>query len=252
MTPQSLVVLCRKVPAAPHFPGTHVFSVRVDDVGPQEALNRIAARDPEAGFAYVLAPKADGLVALERRPELRKAYKGAWLSLCGGGDFRRLAQRRGIALKTATAEDLTRLLFERVITPDTAVTVIGSAPETVRRLRAQFGLTRLAHFSPPSGFVRDAITAEACFQFVQDNPARFVLICLASPWQELLAARIAADGHATGLGLCIGPALDDIAGVKGRLPAWMRFAQWKLLRRMAMMRMSDGGSPWPKRLLQRR
>ncbi|WP_424140637.1 WecB/TagA/CpsF family glycosyltransferase [Roseomonas chloroacetimidivorans] len=252
MTPRLTVAPFRQHPARFDVPGRRLLSVHFDDVSPKQALDRIAARDPQATFAYVLAPRPGELRALERRPEMRRIQKDAWLSLCGNADLRSLAAQRGVSLMPTTAQDLADLLFERVIKPDTPVTVVGGAPGTVQCLRAKFGLTRLAHCLPPSGTIRDAISAEACFQFIRDNPARFVLICRSSPWQEILAARIAADGRATGLGLCLGSALDDMAGIRSRIPAWIRSARWDVLRHIAARRTAVVGGSWRKGLAQGR
>lgn len=224
-----------------------LLGVRFDDLDLDGALALLEARDPGASFAYVVTPNADHLLRLEAGDAaLRAIYDGAWLSLNDSRILRLLAGRRGVRLNLASGSDLAAALFARMITPTTPVTVIGGKPAMAEALRARFGLTALFHHNPPMGFIRDEAAVAAAVAFVQAHPARFVFLCVGSPQQEKLAARIEAAGGATGVGLCLGAALEFVTGDKARAPVWMQRANLEWLHRLA----SEPRRLWRRYLLE--
>lgn len=229
------------------IPALRLLGVRFDDLDLEGALALLAARDPRAPFAYVVTPNADHLLRLESGDAaLRALYDGAWLSLNDSRILRLLAGRRGVRLNLAPGSDLAAALLARVIRPETPVTVIGGNAAMIEALRARFGLMALFHHDPPMGFIRDKAAVEAAVDFVQAHPARFVFLCVGSPQQEKLAARIQAAGGATGVGLCLGAALEFVTGAKKRAPAWMQRAHLEWLHRLG----SEPRRMWRRYLLE--
>jgi exopolysaccharide biosynthesis WecB/TagA/CpsF family protein len=96
------------------------------------------------------------------------------------------------------------------------------------------------------GFIHDEAAIQAAVGFVQAHPARFVFLCVGSPQQERLAARIQATGGATGVGLCLGAALEFVTGAKRRAPAWMQRAHLEWLHRLG----SEPRRLWRRYLLE--
>ncbi|MCR0982324.1 WecB/TagA/CpsF family glycosyltransferase [Roseomonas populi] len=225
-----------------------LLHTRLDMVDLGQALSIVAERPAVLPFAYVVTPNADHLLRLESPggEALRAVYENAWLSLLDSRVLRLLAARRGYRLTVVPGSDLAQALFRTVIRPDTPVTLIGGGAAVAGRLRASFGLRALAHHEPPMGFIDDPAAVEACVRFVLEHPARFVLLCVGSPRQELLAARIAATGRATGLGLCLGAAVEFVAGVKRRAPRWVQRAHLEWLHRLA----SEPRRLWRRYLLE--
>lgn len=228
-------------------PSLRLLGVRFDDLDLEGALAQLVARDPAAPFAYVVTPNADHLLRLEAGDAaLRALYDGAWLSLNDSRILRLLAGRRGVRLNLAPGSDLAAALFARAIGPDTPVTLIGGTAAMVAALRDRFGLSALFHHDPPMGFIRDEAAVEAAVAFVRAHPARFVFLCVGSPQQEKLAARIQAAGGATGAGLCLGAALEFVTGAKQRAPAWMQRAHLEWLHRLG----SEPRRLWRRYLLE--
>lgn len=231
----------------PPLPSLRLLGVRFDDLDLEGALAMVTARDPASPFAYVVTPNADHLLRLDAGDAaLRALYDGAWLSLNDSRILRLLAGRRGLRLNLAPGSDLAAALFARAIGPDTPVAVIGGTAAMAAGLRARFGLGALFHHDPPMGFIRDAAAVEAAIAFVQAHPARFVFLCVGSPQQEKLAARIAAAGGAKGVGLCLGAALEFVTGAKRRAPAWMQRAHLEWLHRLG----SEPRRLWRRYLLE--
>jgi len=213
------------------------------DLDAAEAAAMLARRLADAAFGYVTTPNADHLVRLQRRPELRSLYDGAMLRLL---DSRVVAVTAGlIGLPTprvARGSDLAALVLARHLTAGERIAIVGLAPHWVPVLAARFGLSPPAHHNPPIGFERDPAAMRAAIDFVLTHPARFVFLAVGSPRQEMLASAIRASGQATGIGLCIGAALEFAAGARPRAPAWMQDTGLEWLHRL-------GGEP--RRLARR-
>lgn len=198
------------------------------------AVGCLAARPPGAAFGYVVTPNADHLVRLARRPELAPLYAGAALRMLDSRVVARLAGTLGLAPPpVVTGSDLTAALFASgIIGPGETLTVLGAPAAAVAALRRRFGLAAVAHHDPPMGFDADPAALEAALAFLEAHPARFTLLCVGSPRQEAVAARLAQRGRARGLGLCVGASLLFLAGLERRAPSLVQRAglewAWRL------------------------
>ncbi len=211
-----------------------LLDIRFDSLDTSGAAELLADRDPAAAFAYLVTPNVDHFLRLvdSKGPELRAIYEKAWISTCDSRVLRLLARWRGVELGLAPGSDIVATLFNEVITADTPITLIGGSEEMAAILRDRRGMKRLAHHNPPMGFIRDPAAVQECEDFVAAHPARFILLCLGSPQQEMLASRIAASGRASGVGLCIGAAVEFVTGAKQRAPLWMQRANLEWLHRL--------------------
>jgi N-acetylglucosaminyldiphosphoundecaprenol N-acetyl-beta-D-mannosaminyltransferase len=234
-----------------------LLGVEFAGLGPDEVLERLAARPPAAPFVYVVTPNADHLNRLLSRPELRALYDAAALRLLDSRVVAQLARLFGLrAPPVVTGSDLTASLFDRIIAPEDPVAVLGGSAETADALRARYRLTRLLHHNPPMGFERDPAALEAAIRFVEDHPARFCFLAVGSPRQEVVAEALVRRGKATGIGLCIGASLLFLTGAERRAPRAVQGAglewAWRLVqdpRRLARRYLVD--SPRIVRLLWR-
>jgi exopolysaccharide biosynthesis WecB/TagA/CpsF family protein len=134
-----------------------------------------------------------------------------------------LGRLLGLAVpKVVTGADLTAELLEHHLRPNERITIIGLSPVWLPALVARCGLAPPAHYNPPMGFDSDAAAFGAAAAFVRENPSRLVFLAVGSPRQEYLAAAIHAAGGATGTAICVGAALDFLAGTRRRAPWLMR------------------------------
>jgi exopolysaccharide biosynthesis WecB/TagA/CpsF family protein len=190
----------------------------------------LAARPATAPFAYVVTPNAHHLVLLRRGVDgFGHGLSGAWFLTCDSRVLRRLARSLfGLDLPLVTGSDLTVDLLRHVIDADDPITVIGGSAQLHADLAAQFGLRRIALYSPPFGFSRNETELQRCIDFVRANPARFVFLACGAPQSEVLGARLVEAGGATGIGLCIGASLLFATGQLKRAPLiWQRLGlEW--------------------------
>lgn len=185
-------------------------------------LARVRAGDP---YRYVVTPNVDHLVRLEALGqddatgrELAQAYREATLVLCDSRVLARLSRFYGIELPLAPGSDLTVRLFAEVAQPGDRIAIVGGDAALLAALRTRFAALDIVQHIPPMGMLRNPAALDAAVAFGREAGARFVLIAVGSPQQELLAARIAAAGGATGCALCIGASLDFIVGRQRRAP----------------------------------
>lgn len=210
-------------PAAPPRSTVPLLSLEFANVDAAEAAALLAARPAEAPFGYVVTPNADHLVRLARDPALAAVYREALLRLLDSRVVAAVAAALGLPVPpVAPGSDVTALLLTQHLRPGERIAIVGLRAAWLPALVARCGLAPPAHCDPPMGFARDPAVVAATVAFVLAHPARFVLLAVGSPGQEVLAAAIAATGRATGIGLCIGASLEFLAGVTRRAPRWMQ------------------------------
>lgn len=172
----------------------------------------------------MVTPNVDHLVRYCEDATFRRLYRCAEYTLL---DSRVLAMAirllRRQRLGVCTGSDLTAELLGRVAAPPDRIVVIGGSASQARGLARRYGLLQVHHHDPPMGFIDDAAATETCLQFIEaHSPFRFCFLAVGSPQQELLAQRLQARGTARGLVLCVGAALNFLAGTERRAPRWMQ------------------------------
>jgi len=197
------------------------------------ALDVVTARASlGARFAYIVTPNVDHVVKVHAEPGRRALYDAAWLTLNDSKILRNLAKRADLDLPVATGSDLTQRLFDEIIDRREPVTIIGGEEDTIAVLKRLYFLTDVRWHRAPMGLKNkpEAIVRAAAFAAAQ--PSRFTFICVGAPQQEMIAYAMARRGDATGVGLCVGAALDFVSGQTARAPLWMRWAGLEWLHRL--------------------
>jgi N-acetylglucosaminyldiphosphoundecaprenol N-acetyl-beta-D-mannosaminyltransferase len=175
-------------------PTIRLLGLDFADLTLPRVASHLAERPPDAPFRYVVTPNADHLVRINRDLRLSTVYRNA---------------------------DLTAYLLGHHMRPNERIAIVGLSPAWLPALVARYGLVPPAHYDPPMGFENDPAAFDATVAFVRDHPARFVFLAVGSPRQEYLAAAIATRGGATGTGLCVGAALEFLAGARRRAPGFI-------------------------------
>lgn len=211
--------------------------LRVDfDLRDMAATERwLAERPADAPFAFIVTPNVDHVVKLDAAPrdaEIWKAYDRAALRLCDSRIVAKLARLRGIELPVVPGSDLTAHLFQNIAAAGDRICLIGGDAEMLHALRALRPDLDIVQHIPPMGMLRKPEAMAAAADFVKEARARFTLLAVAMPQQEILALRVAEAGGAVGVGLCIGASLDFLTGRKARAPLWMRQASLEWLHRL--------------------
>lgn len=243
---------------------TRLLGLDFADLDLDAALALLAARPRGAPFGYLVTPNADHLVRLARDPaRYGPLYARAEWRLLDSRVVARLARGLGLAAPPVVpGSDLTARLLEQAVPPGEVVAVLGGSAQGVARLQARHGLT-LRHHDPPMGFDADPAAFEAALRFIEASAARFHLLCVGSPRQEMLARALAERGVARGTALCVGASLRFLTGEERRAPRLVQRAgcewAWRLAqdpRRLARRYLLDDpailGLLWRERSALRR
>ncbi len=213
--------------------GTNFLHLNFNALDVAAATDAVAARASlGAPFAYVVTPNVDHVVHLASEPARRPLYEAAWLTLNDSRVVESLARRVGIALPAAAGSDLAERLFDTVIDRAEPITIIGGDDLAIADLKRRYRLTDVRWHRPPMGLKRDPQSVVRAAAFAAAQPSRFTFICVGAPQQEMIAYAIAQHGGATGVGLCVGAALDFLSGRVERAPLWMRRAGLEWLHRL--------------------
>lgn len=216
------------------FPQRRFLGVQFTPLTLEDAVVQIVVRDPAESFAFVVTPNAQHVVAAHSGDaRFSEPQSRAWMVLNDSRILRLLSRLlfwRDLPL--AAGSDLVERLFNGGVPADATLTLIGGDAEVEAALRDRFDLGSIARFTPSFGFWRQPEEVEQCLAFVRDHPARYVFLIAGAPQSEGLALRLAEMPDVTGVGLCVGSALNFLTGRVRRAPLWVRRASlewaWRL------------------------
>lgn len=164
----------------------------------------------------------DHLVKLERDPAFRAAYSQATYVSADGAPVVAMARRQGAHLVRVTGADLVRPLAGAAALARIPIFFFGTTHEalvtTETLLQREYPRLIVAGFeSPPFGFSPFGIEARAAAERIASSGARICFVALGAPKQEVFA-EFARRWAPSVTFVCIGAALDFIAGGQRRAP----------------------------------
>lgn len=218
------------------FPRRRFLGVDFTPLTLDGAVAEIVARDPAAPFAFVVTPNAQHVVAARSGDDRFAGPQAkAWMVLNDSRILRLLSRGLfGFDLPVAAGSDVVDRLFQVGVPADAALTLIGGDAAVEDVLRRRFGIRTVARFNPSFGFWKDPAEVEQCLAFVRAHPARYVFLIAGAPQSEELARRLADMPGMTGVGFCVGSALNFLTGRIRRAPRWMREASLEWAWRLAL------------------
>jgi N-acetylglucosaminyldiphosphoundecaprenol N-acetyl-beta-D-mannosaminyltransferase len=227
-----------------------LFGMQIDRLRMPEAVARLLgwiAAD-EAQCRVVVTPNVDHAVMFHERADLRAAYAAASLVLADGFPVVLASRMLGRPLPERVAgSDLAPALFEA--TNDgrgLSVFLLGAGPGVADRAAARIverwpNVSVVGTYSPPLGFERDERESQEIVRRVNATRPDVLLLGLGAPKQELWITRYREQLHVK-TALCIGAAIDFLAGEKVRAPRWIQRCGLEWLHRLVTE---------PKRLFRR-
>lgn len=230
-----------RLPASARFLG---IQFQIDDL--LAVMARIEARKPMSAFEYVVTPNVDHLIRLgNMRSDLWPAYRQAWLTLCDSRILRHLARWADVRLSIVPGSDLTEAVFGRLLRRDDRIAIVGGSAEAIQQLRDRYDLDNVIHHNPPMGFVNDPVAFAQAVRFIDKTRARYTILAVGSPQQEILAYRVKRLGTSVGIGLCVGASLDFLTGRQSRAPRLMQRLSLEWLYRL----LANPGRMWRRYLV---
>lgn len=186
----------------------------------------IAAARDEASFS-VFTLNLHHLDVLRSDTAFRDAYLDAKFVTADGAPVAFLASLQGHRVSRAAGADLVSPLAVKAADNDMPVFLFGSTDAVLRTAENQLekatgGRLRVAgREAPPQGFDPQDADADAALDRIELSGARLCFLALGAPKQEMLAARATARDIKVGF-VCVGAALDFIAGTQIRAPQMLR------------------------------
>jgi exopolysaccharide biosynthesis WecB/TagA/CpsF family protein len=164
----------------------------------------------------------DHLVKRRNDPMFSAAYQSADFVSADGAPVAVLARRQGAEVSRTTGADLIEPLCREAARRGIPIAFFGSNLETLEKsaslLRTRHRGLLIEHIeAPPYGFDPFSAEAEAAALRLAQSGARIVFVALGAPKQELFASHMAQITPDLGF-ICIGAALDFIAGTQLRAP----------------------------------
>lgn len=217
-----------------------LFGMRIDALRMDEAVAQLFAWI-ESGerCRYVVTPNVQHAVMFQEHAGLREAYAHASLVVPDGAPVMLAARWLGRPLpERVPGSDLVpALLAAAQMRGGLRVYLLGAAPGVGQRAaevigRCWPGVDVVGVHSPPLGFEKDEAYNRALIDEINASRAQVLLVGLGAPKQELWVHRY-RTALAVPVALCVGAAIDFLAGHKRRAPLWMRRIGLEWLHRLA-------------------
>ena len=152
---------------------------------------------------------------------LQRLYEGADLCVCDSRILRFLARLSGIKLPLVPGQRPCRrdAQTDSPKPGDTIAIVGGYAACPATNSHSKFPAINFVHHEPPMGLrARSRCHGARPRQFIASSNARFTLLAVGSPQQEMIASEVREQTGRRGIALCVGAGLDFITGEQKRAP----------------------------------
>lgn len=210
-------------------PGRSAFrvaGVTVNIRSMRQALSTVV-EDAKRGRGFCLFTlNLDHCAKLRTDLQFHDAYRRARYVTADGFPIVFLGKLNGVTLRRTCGSDLMRPLCTEAARHDLPVFIIGPSAEVLQRAGARLvgHLPRLqivGSYAPGRNFDANSIDADVAIERIRQSRARLCFIALGAPRQEIFAARCLAQMPEMGF-ICVGAALDFLAGTGTRAPRLLR------------------------------
>ena len=225
-------------PPARLQPNLTVDGITINVPSLPEAVASIVSAAQRGDNFSVCTLNLDHVVQLQQHTNFRAAYRRARFVTADGFPIVVLSRLMGTRIERTAGSDLVEPVCAEARKKGLPVFLLGTNDHTLRltarRLSERFrGLQIAGCLAPGPGFDPHSSEADAAIERIRASGARLCFVALGAPRQELFAARCLDELNGTGV-LCIGAALDFIAGTQSRAPSIARRAglewAWRMLR----------------------
>jgi N-acetylglucosaminyldiphosphoundecaprenol N-acetyl-beta-D-mannosaminyltransferase len=200
-----------------------VDGITINVLSLPDAVKSIVSAAQHGDNFCVCTLNLDHVVQLQQRSDFRAAYRRARFVTADGFPIVVLSRLLGTRIRRTTGADLVEPICQEAQKTRLPVFMLGSNDRTLsitaKRLSERFrGLEVAGYYAPGADFDPYSSEADFAINSIRASGAKLCFVALGAPRQELFAARCLDQLDGTGL-LCIGAALDFIAGTQTRAPS---------------------------------
>jgi N-acetylglucosaminyldiphosphoundecaprenol N-acetyl-beta-D-mannosaminyltransferase len=201
----------------------NVDGVTINVVSLPQAVSLIVSAARHGDNFSVCTLNLDHVVKLQQQSDFRAAYQRARFVTADGFPIVVLSRLLGTRIRRTTGADLVEPVCRQARRKRLPIFMMGSNERTLaiaaKRLSERFrGLEVAGYYAPGANFDAYSREADVAIDRIRASGAKLCFVALGAPRQELFAARCLDELNGTGL-LCIGAALDFIAGTQTRAPS---------------------------------
>ncbi|HEX5210704.1 MAG TPA: WecB/TagA/CpsF family glycosyltransferase [Pseudolabrys sp.] len=183
-----------------------------------------AARESRGFCAFTL--NLDHCTKLRSDRQFRTAYRRARFVTADGFPIVLLGRLAGASVSRTTGADLAEPLCAEAARGGLPIVLFGPNARTLRFAQAKLreriqGLEIADAFAPGLNFDPESQEADLAIERIRRSGARLCLVALGAPRQELFSARCVDMIPGMGF-VCVGAALDFIAGTEMRAPPFFQ------------------------------
>ncbi|MGP9813779.1 WecB/TagA/CpsF family glycosyltransferase [Rhodopseudomonas sp. NSM] len=202
------------------------------------AVSSIVSAAQDGDNFSVCTLNLDHVVQLRQRPDFRAAYRRARFVTADGFPIVMLSRLLGTPIERTTGADLVEPLCQAAQQKGLSIFLLGSNESTLaltasRLVERYNGLQIAGYYAPGRDFDPSSAEADVAIDLIRKSGAKLCFVALGAPKQELFSARCLDELQGTGM-LCIGAALDFIAGTQTRAPSITQKVglewAWRMLR----------------------
>jgi exopolysaccharide biosynthesis WecB/TagA/CpsF family protein len=133
-----------------------------------------------------------------------------------------MAAASGVRLPACGGAELCDALLTHVVDPDEPVCIIGGDAALIAAIAARYRLNNVRWKGLSRSYAESLVALNEAAAFIARTRARYTFICVQAPQQEMISRAALRRGDATGVGLCVGGALERLMGRAPAAPAWLR------------------------------
>lgn len=169
----------------------------------------------------------DHAVKLQRDAKFREAYANADVVTADGWPIAWIARRQDPTVTRTTGADLFIPLAIAAAEQHVPVFLFGTSPGVIARvgddlsLNTEGAIDIVGSLSPSGKFDPEGPEADAAIEKIRRTGARLCFVALGAPKQEVFSMRARQQGLNCTM-VCVGAALDFVAGEQVRAPEFMR------------------------------
>jgi exopolysaccharide biosynthesis WecB/TagA/CpsF family protein len=209
-------------PALAHIDGWGINTPNLD------VAIRSAIAEAGAAKAFTLFTlNLDHLAKLKDNEKFREAYRNADLVTADGAPVAWLARWQDPNIERATGADMLMPLLNAASDARLPVFLFGSSADVLTTAARELGdhtdglLDIVGTLAPSQFFDPEGPEADLAIATMAKSGARLCFVALGAPKQEIFAERARASGLTCGM-ICVGAAVDFLAGAQIRAPLILR------------------------------